>query len=227
MKIRISRHKATAGSVYSAPSMYSNEQTERSDEQIAADDKAEKERQEKEKKEKIEEAKKKAEEKEEKEKSGGGGDSGGDDEEGADDSDDEESDDEDSDDEEDDEEEDDSDDEEDDEESEDDEEATASANKEPVPAHIMPNSAAQPAPKLPFPEVNAYTLEDPVIGAIIPEKEQEQKEGVENPTGTENISKKTQEAIEQQPEPKRESTNNVEMATASSVPYPDCVSFKI
>lgn len=176
MKIRISmKETSTAGSVYSAPSMESQEQQLPSDEELAVRDQEEADRQEQQAEKDRKEAAKKAKEKAAKlppadkepggdKKEGGGGD----DEESEDDSeDDEDMDDEDMDDEDmedmeddDEESEDDSDD---DEESEDDEEATAAAIVAPVvPAPATPRNR-------PYPD--AYVEQTPDV--ILPVKERE------------------------------------------------------
>lgn len=171
MKIRISmKETSTAGSVYSAPSMESQEQQLPSDEELAVRDQEEADRQEQQAEKDRKEAAKKAKEKAAKlppadkepggdKKEGGGGD----DEESEDDSeDDEDMDDEDMEDMEDDDEES-EDDSDDDEESEDDEEATAAAIVAPiVPAPATPRNR-------PYPD--AYVEQTPDV--ILPVKERE------------------------------------------------------
>ena len=180
MKIQLSlKESSTAGSVYSAPSMYSAEQLQPSDEELARIDKEEKER---------EDAAKKAKEKESKpqktdaEKDGDdSGDSGDDeddedpDEEDDSDDSDDESDDEESDDEDDESDDGDSDDESDDEDDSDedsddgdsdDEEATASSMIAQIPGKI----------RIPFPDVEAYSPEDDAPESAVLDRDGERAE---------------------------------------------------
>lgn len=223
MKIQLSlKESSTAGSVYSAPSMYSAEQLQPSDEELAQIDKEEKEREEQQAEKDREEAAKKAKEKESKpqktdaEKDGDDSDDdSGDDEDdedtdeeddeddSGDESDDDESDDEDeeSDDDSDDDESDDEDDSDDDsdEDDSDDEEATASSLIANVPGKI----------RIPFPEVEAYKPEDDAPESKVPDRDEARTE--------QNLAETSENADS------NEGSNGKELAQASSAPltYPD------